>query len=416
MSAVDNKGYAYDPWKGARLTGSGDTLYGPPQLMLAPAIQTFETLGDGKVQLTGRCQNNAELRFTAGGTYNIGTASNGAWTFSVPAGRYGPMSIYQDNRNCPPRDLLLWNPVVVTIKPQSTSTSMGTCDFAVTYRLTARAVASGDRDGILVWGKPDYAFNAAWDPDGSVVTWSINGNASVTDLFGTSQCSWTGGNSKAFNTVSILPGDTGGLVSYDGKTAYLKIDPPFDLEYTASCSGPSAPTYACGIYSSVNVEVQLGSDWSILPGSTTDFAGNPGRMEGLRADASLQEQPPAAVTSCQIPRPRERQAAVSQHLPRREGARPTRPGPDRRVAPGQGCTRGKAGSGYAAQLDRAAEAMGFAARARHRLRVAAEEAVDDPFAMARIVFAPPRPGRTIWPPGGASRQVRAVVGRRHGGH
>ena len=274
MSAVDYKGYAYDPWKGARLTGSGDALYGPPELMLAPAIQTFETLGDGTVQLTGRCESNAELRFAGGGSFNIGTAGSSGWTFSVPAGYYGPMSIYQDDRNCPPRDLLRWYPVVVTVKPQSAATSMGTCDFTVTYRLTARAVASGDRDGILVWNKPDYEFKAAWDPDGSVVTWSINGTASVTDLFGTSQCNWSGGNSKAFNTVSISPGSTGGLVSYDGKTAYLDIQPPFNLDYTVNCSGASAPSYACGIYDAVSVQVQLGSDWSILAGSTTDFAGN----------------------------------------------------------------------------------------------------------------------------------------------
>jgi hypothetical protein len=276
LSAVQSKGtgYAYDPWKGARLTGSGDTLYSSPRLMLAPAIETFETLGDGKVQLTGRCEDNAELRFADGGIFDIGTLSNGVWTFSVPAGYNGPMSLHQENRYCPPRDLLFWNPVVVTIQPESTSTAMGTCDFMVTYRLTARAVASGNRFGILVWDKPDYAFDAAWDPDGSVVTWSITGDASVSDLFGTSQCTWTGGNSRAFNEVSISPGDTGGLTSYDGKTAYLSIDPPFDLDYTATCSGASPPTYACGIYDSVDVQVQLGSDWSILAGSTTDFFGN----------------------------------------------------------------------------------------------------------------------------------------------
>ena len=51
--------------------------------MLAPAIETFETEGDGKVTLMGRCQDNAELKFVSGGAFNIGTISNGEWNFKL---------------------------------------------------------------------------------------------------------------------------------------------------------------------------------------------------------------------------------------------------------------------------------------------------------------------------------------------
>jgi hypothetical protein len=275
MDGLAGQSFERDPVTGARLTGSGDTLYGWSQLMLAPAIEGFETLGDGKVRLTGRSKDGAELRFADGGVFNIGNISNGEWSFSVPAGYFGSMSLYQENRKCPPRDLLRWNPVVVKIRPASTTTAFGTCDFLVTYRLCARAVAAGNRWGRSVWDKPDFAFDAVWDPDASVVTWSVNGKATVPDdLFGPSTCTWSGGNSRSFNEVSVSAGDTGGLVSYDGKTAYLSVEPPFGLAYTISCSGAFPPDYACGVYGSIiSVEVNLGSDWSILAGSETDLLG-----------------------------------------------------------------------------------------------------------------------------------------------
>ena len=240
--------------------------------MLAPAIETFETRGDGKVEMTARCADNAELEFS-NGSVNIGTASNGSWQFTLPGLYFGPMSLVMEGRRCPPRDLLRWNPVVIKIRPASTTNAFGTCNFEVTYRLSARAIAAGNRQGWLVWYPPDSAFSAGWDPDGSVVTWSINGSASTTDMFGTSQCTWSGGNTRAFNEVSISPGDTGGLDSMDGKTAWLTVEPPFNLEYTASCSGAFPPDYACGIYGSIWIEVQLGADWTILAGSTTDLMG-----------------------------------------------------------------------------------------------------------------------------------------------
>lgn len=42
-------------------------------------------------------------------------------------------------------------------------------------------------------------------------------------------------------------------------------------------------------------------------------------------------------------------------------------------------------------LDMSAEALGFSGRARKRLRAVAEKAVEDPLAMARIVFGHPDP-------------------------
>jgi len=271
MDGLAGKSFDRDPVTNAQLTGSGDTLYGLSQLMLAPAIEEFETLGDGKVRLIGRCQDDAELRFADGGTASIGNVSNGQYSFSLPAGYYGPMSLHLEDRMCPPRDLLRWNPVVVKIRPASTSNAFGTCNFEVIYRLCARAIAEGDRFGSSVWNKPDYGFSAAWDPDASTVTWSINGQATDSDsLLGPSSCTWSGGNSRSFNEVSISAGDTGGLVSHDGKTAWLTVDPPFDLLYLQSCSGAFPPYYACGIYGSAYVQVQLGSDWSILAGSETD--------------------------------------------------------------------------------------------------------------------------------------------------
>lgn len=272
FDALEPKGFNLDPITTARLTASGDTLYGFNQLMLAPAIETFETRGDGKVEMAARCADNAELEFS-NGSVNIGTASNGSWQFTLPGLYFGPMSLVMEGRRCPPRDLLRWNPVVIKIRPASTTNAFGTCNFEVTYRLSARAIAAGNRQGWLVWYPPDSAFSAGWDPDGSVVTWSINGSASTTDMFGTSQCTWSGGNTRAFNEVSISPGDTGGLDSMDGKTAWLTVEPPFNLEYTASCSGAFPPDYACGIYGSIWIEVQLGADWTILAGSTTDLMG-----------------------------------------------------------------------------------------------------------------------------------------------
>ncbi len=274
IDALMAKAFDFDSFKAARLTASGDTLYGFNRLMLAPAIETFETRGDGKVEMIARCADSAELQFADGNTVNIGAAKNGQWEFTLPGLRSGPMSLVMDGRRCPPRDLLRWNPLVIKIRPASTSNAFGTCNFEVTYRLSVRAIAAGNREGWSVWDPPDSAFSANWDPDGSVVTWSINGNASDTDpMFGTSQCTWSGGNTRAFNEVSISPGDTGGLDSMDGKTAWLTVEPPFDLEYTASCSGAFAPDYACGIYGSIWIQVDLGADWTILPGSTTDLMG-----------------------------------------------------------------------------------------------------------------------------------------------
>ncbi|HPD28625.1 MAG TPA: hypothetical protein PLL20_01425 [Phycisphaerae bacterium] len=273
LDALERRGFNLDPITTARLTAGGDTLYGFNQLMLAPAIETFETRGDGKVKMAARCADNAELEFS-GGSVNIGTANNGEWEFALPGLRYGPMSLVMEGRRCPPRDLLRWNPLVIKIHPASTTNAFGTCNFEVTYRLSARAIAAGNREGWSVWDPPDSAFSANWDPDGSVVTWSISGNASDPDpMFGTSQCTWSGGNTRAFNEISISPGDTGGLDSMDGKTAWLTVEPPFDLEYTASCSGAFAPDYACGIYGSIWIQVDLGADWTILPGSTTDLLG-----------------------------------------------------------------------------------------------------------------------------------------------
>lgn len=274
MAGLIAKSFDRDPQTQAQLTGSGDALYGWPRLMLAPAIETFESRGDGKVELAGRCADNAELRFADGEAVNIGTASDGLWTFSLPGLYSGPMALCLQDRCCPARDLLSWNPVVIKVRPASPVSALGVCNFEVTYRLIARAVAAGNRAGWLVWDLPDFAFSAKWDVDGSVVTWSISGNATVPDdLFGPSQCTWTGGNSRAFNEVAVSPDSTGELVSYDGRTAYLTVYPPFDLDYSATCSGLTPPTYACGIAPAVNVEVQLGQDWSILAGSTTDLFG-----------------------------------------------------------------------------------------------------------------------------------------------
>ncbi|MDM8006783.1 MAG: hypothetical protein QUV05_11635 [Phycisphaerae bacterium] len=273
FDALEPKGFNLDPMTTARLNAGGDTLYGFNQLMLAPAIETFETRGDGKVEMTARCADNAELDFS-NGSVNIGTASNGSWQFTLPGLYFGPMSLVMEGRRCPPRDLLRWNPVVIKIRPASTTTAFGTCNFEVTYRLSARAFAAGNRQGWLVWYPPDSAFSAGWDPDGSVVTWSINGNASITDpMFGTSQCTWSGGNTRAFNEVAVSAGSTGDIWSLDGQTAWLTVEPPFSLEYTALCSGLFPPDYACGIYASVSIQVQLGADWTILAGSTTDLMG-----------------------------------------------------------------------------------------------------------------------------------------------
>ncbi len=274
MDALAGQDFDRDPATGARLTASGDSLFGLDQLILAPAIETFQTLGNGQATLTGRCRDNALLRFEDGTTVDIGTTTDGTYTFSLPASHSGPMSLEQEGRNCPPRDLLRWNGLVVTVRPASTSSPLGTCDFTVTYRLSARAIAAGSRTGRLVWSDPDNEFTAAWDPDASSVTWSISGNATVPDdLFGPSSCTWSGGSSGDFNSVTLEAGVTGGLDSLDGRTAWLEIYPPFDLLYTQTCGGLSPPTYACGISGSVFVQVQLGSRWSILDGSETDLTG-----------------------------------------------------------------------------------------------------------------------------------------------
>jgi hypothetical protein len=273
MDGLTRQSFDFDPGTTARLTGNGESLYGFNRLMLAPAIETFETLGDGQVQMTARCADNADLDFP-GGTMNIGAANNGQWQFSLAGLYFGPMSLVMEGRRCPPRDLLQWDRLIVTIRPASTSIPSGTCDFAVTYQLSARAVAAGSREGWSVWDEPESAFSANWDPDRSRVTWSVNGNASEPDLLGgTSQCTWSGGNTRAFNEVSVSSGSTGGLESLDGKTAWLTVTPPFDLESTATCSGMFPPYYACGVYGSVWIEVQLGADWTILAGSTTDIMG-----------------------------------------------------------------------------------------------------------------------------------------------
>jgi hypothetical protein len=273
MDGLTLQSFDVDQATTARLTASGESLYGFNRLMLAPAIETFETRGDGKVDMTARCADNAELEFP-GGAMNIGTANNGQWQLTLPGLYSGPMALVMEDRRCPPRDLLQWDPVIVKIRPASTSIPSGTCDFAVTYQLSARAVAAGSREGWSLWDEPESAFRANWDPDRSKVTWSVNGNASESDLlFGTSQCTWSGGNTRTFNDVSVSAGGTGGLESLDGKTAWLTVNPPFDLESTATCSGMFPPYYACGVYSSVWIEVQLGADWTILAGSTTDLMG-----------------------------------------------------------------------------------------------------------------------------------------------
>ncbi len=273
MSGLMRQSFDVDPGTTARLTGTGDTLYGFNQLILAPAIEALETLGDGRVEMTARCADNAELEFP-GGSVNIGANNNGVWQFTLPGLYSGPMSLVMESRRCRPRDLLQWEPLVIKIRPASTTNAFGTCDFEVTYQLSARAIAAGSREGWSVWDPPDSAFSASWDPDRSVVTWSISGNASESDLLGgTSQCTWSGGNTRAFNEVSVSPGSTGGLWSLDGQTAWLTVDPPFNIEYTVSCSGLFPPDYACGVYGSVSIQVQLGADWSILPGSATDIIG-----------------------------------------------------------------------------------------------------------------------------------------------
>jgi len=279
--AVDGlrpKNFDVDPKTTARLTAKGDSLYGFNRLILTPAIETFETLGDGKVRLGGRCADNAELWFGEETAVNIGSASNGVWEFPLAAHLYGPMSLHLQNRKSPPRDLLRWYPVVVRIRNAQPADQWGTCNSEATYRLSLRAIAAGHREGAEVWNKPETAFSGHWDPDASTVTWSVTGDKTVPDdFFGPSRCQWSGSGSRTFGEVSVEAGGTGEFYypyPLDAKSAWLAVSPPFFLEGTMSCSGLSAPDYACGPPPGPNAQVPLrATDWSILSGSTTDVMG-----------------------------------------------------------------------------------------------------------------------------------------------
>ncbi len=278
LHAVQAKAFDQDPATTARLTASGDTLYGPNRLILTPAIETFETLGDGKVRLGGRCADNAELWFNEESATNIGTYSNGGWEFPLPAQYSGAMSLHLQDRKSPPRDLLRWYPVVVRIRNARRTDEWGTCNSEATYRLSLRAIAGGHREGAEVWNKPETVFSGHWDPDASTVTWSVTGDKTVPDdLFGPSRCQWSGTGSRTFGEVSVEAGGTGEFYypyPLDARNASLAVSAPFFLEGTMSCSGWSAPDYACGPPPAPNAQVALGADWSIMSGSTTDVMGN----------------------------------------------------------------------------------------------------------------------------------------------
>jgi len=279
LDALTAKSFDVDPNTTARLTAKGDTLYGPTRLILTPAIETFETLGDGKVRLGGRCADNAELWFGEETAVNIGTASNGVWEFPLAAHLYGRMSLHMQDRKSPPRELLRWYPVVVRIRNAQPADNWGTCNSEATYRLSLRAIAGGHREGAEVWDKPETAFRGHWDPDASTVTWSVTGDKTVPDdLFGPSRCQWSGSGSRTFGEVAVQAGGTGEFYYpylLDAKDAWLAVSPPFFLEGTMNCSGWSAPDYACGPPPGPSAQVPLrATDWSIMSGSTTDVMGS----------------------------------------------------------------------------------------------------------------------------------------------
>ncbi|MGB9626550.1 MAG: hypothetical protein ACPMAQ_16980, partial [Phycisphaerae bacterium] len=278
MAALQAKQFDQDPATTARLTASGDTLYGSSRLILAPAIETFQTLGDGKVRLTGRCADNAELWFNEEAAVNIGAYGNGGWEFPLPAQYSGAMSLHLQDRKSPPRDLLRWYPVVVRIRSAQPTNEWGTCNSEATYRLSLRAIAGGHREGAELWSMPDLAFRGHWDPDASTVTWSVIGDETVQDdLFGPSRCQWSGSGTRTFGEVVVDAGGTGELYYLpvlDAQTASLDVTPPFFLEGTMNCSGLFAPDYACGPPPGPGARVPLrATDWSIMSGSTTDVSG-----------------------------------------------------------------------------------------------------------------------------------------------
>jgi hypothetical protein len=284
FNALISKQFDRDNKTGARLVLMPDLLSTDFKLsVLAPGIGIFRLDQTGESATVGYAGNNATLRIVheqtqAGvvdidmGTYGscalIGQLLSGlgCWKCQVPVGAAGSISVLWDGRKSPPRDLMRWKPSF-----KVTGTGPNGLTYTITYLMQARALPAtrweSAKRGPFVWDRPDDGFSAAFDSNGSVVSWSVSGGKTV----GTKKYTHSGGGSQ---NMVFAASDMSSFASTDGQTADMSFSATLSLTYTetvqdlltsqVTTSTKSLPT------TSVRVDGNpLLSDWTIQGGSQT---------------------------------------------------------------------------------------------------------------------------------------------------
>ena len=292
LGALTARSYDVDLTKGKRkgtgarlLLSANITGTDPLELVLVPEIRDFWIDQTGRAGLTAACQDHAEFRVEHGqtqsgvttadiGTYGMislggGWVSGvGAWSFTLPVGSAGRISLAQDNRTGPPRDLLRWAPVF-----KITGSGAHNLHITAEFRMNVRAIPGprwrSGRVAAFAWDKPTDLFDARFDGDASVVTWSVSGGE---DVAGT-RYSYSGGGVKNLSFV-----DAQGqfyraeFSSSDGQTAVADFECSATMPYTETITDLGSGQITVNEHllpiSGLSLQnLSLAADWTVQAGT-----------------------------------------------------------------------------------------------------------------------------------------------------
>jgi hypothetical protein len=267
LEALKAKGWDLDPTTGSQLLLAGEKEN--EMLTLVPSLLYLTTFPGPKAVMSAFCDDSVELHI-GDRTINIGTVNeNGAYEFPLPGAIYGPMTLYQGGRYCPPRALFAWDvPLTLTYDLGDG----GTC--TANWRLRARAHGTAYPTGVrlmqYVWQAPtSTGFDARFDSDGASLTWGVTGNYDD----GVYTYAWRGNGAVPvtfkLNGVELMTN----FHSQDGQTAILEASCEQQLTYTLTktrIDDGSVETSNGTLLAGLNTQANVGANLSILAGSYTD--------------------------------------------------------------------------------------------------------------------------------------------------
>jgi hypothetical protein len=264
LQALKAKGWDTDPKTGSQLLLAGEKEN--EMITLVPSLLQLVTFPGPRAIMSAFCDDTVELRI-GDKTISIGTVNDtGAYNFPLPGAIYGPMTLYQGGRYCPPRTLFAWDvPLTLTYDLGDG----GTC--TANWRLRARAHATAYPNGIRfmehVWDAvTGTGFDARFDSDGASLTWGVTGD--FNDSIYLYQWRGNGAIPVTFklNGVDMMTN----FHSLDGQTAILQATCEQQITYTLTktkIEDGSVETTNGTLLAGLQAQPSVGADLSLLAGS-----------------------------------------------------------------------------------------------------------------------------------------------------